>query len=133
VKLTLSVNPGGVFGSAMPRLVLVTASLLTTALVGYFFAVSDPSARLVHVGLALILGGAIGNLYDRLFSVVSVEGFEPIRHHVRDFIDCSALYWPWVFNLADAWLVVGVALMILHWVLAARRQAKQEKTAPKSK
>ena len=129
VKLTLSVNPGVVFGLHVPRPAVVVASVLTAVLVGYFFATSERSARLVHVGLALILGGALGNLYDRLFSVVSVEGFEPIAYHVRDFIDCSALHYPWVFNVADAWLVVGVALLMLNWLLAAREQSRREKTA----
>jgi len=133
VKFTLSVNPGVVFGLRVPPVAVVLASLLTVGLIGYFFATSEPSARLVHLGFALILSGALGNLYDRLFSVVVVEGFEPIRHHVRDFIDCSALHYPWVFNLADAWLVIGVGLLILHWVLSVRKQPGREGPVSQSK
>jgi len=124
VKFTLSTNPGVVFGVAMPRLAVAAATVATVAIVGYFFAISEASAYLVHVALALILGGAMGNLYDRLFSKVVVPGFEPICRQVRDFIDCSELHYVWIFNLADAWLVIGVALMVLHWCLAGRHHEK---------
>lgn len=127
VSFTLSVNPGVVFGLPMPRLLVAAATVLTVTLVCYFFATSTD--RLVLPALALILGGAMGNLYDRLFSVVAMEGFEPIRYHVRDFIDCSGLHYPWVFNLADAWLVIGVALLALHWWLVGRHEAKRQKAS----
>lgn len=61
------------------------------------------SARwLTAVALGLVLGGAIGNLIDRVrFGAVV------------DFFDFSALYFPWVFNVADAAISVGVALLFL--------------------
>ena len=76
----------------------------------------------MHVALALILGGAIGNLYDRLFSSVALPGLAPIRRHVRDFIDCSDLHYDYIFNLADAWLVIGVVMVFLQWLADARRE-----------
>ncbi len=121
VKFTLSVNPGVAFGMPMPRWLVAAATVTIVALVLYFFATTAAKARSVHVGLALILGGALGNFYDRLLAKVSVEGFEPIRYQVRDFIDCSALHYPWVFNLADAWLVIGVAILMLHWLFVGRK------------
>ena len=124
VRFTLSTNPGVVFGISMPWLVVAGTTLATVIIIGYFFAVSEASVHLVHVALALILSGAIGNLYDRLFSKVVVPGFEPICRQVRDFIDCSELHYVWIFNVADAWLVIGVALMVLHWWRTRRHHEK---------
>ena len=113
INLTLSTNPGVVFGWALPRKVVLIASVVTMALVGFFFANSPRRAWAVHIGLGLVLAGAMGNLYDRLFSEVVLPGLEPIRYQVRDFIDASRLYYPYIFNLADAWLVIGVVLLVI--------------------
>ncbi|MCD6365415.1 MAG: signal peptidase II, partial [Planctomycetes bacterium] len=122
VKITLSTNPGVVFGLRMPSWAVLIATAVTFILVGMFFAASDRRAHSVHVALACILSGALGNLYDRLFSSVAPLDMPPIERNVRDFIDCSALYYPWVFNVADMLLVAGVALLALHWITAERRR-----------
>lgn len=62
---------------------------------------------------AFIIGGAIGNLYDRI-----AYGF------VVDFLDFSGLSFPWVFNIADAAINVGVGLFILDAVLEGRAAKK---------
>lgn len=68
--------------------------------------------RLFRVGLILILGGALGNLYDRL-----------TLGKVVDFLDFHALGWHWpAFNVADSAITVGAALLILDTLLAARRK-----------
>jgi lipoprotein signal peptidase len=121
VKLTLSTNPGVVFGLSMPRWLVGVATAVTVALVVSFFATADARAWSVHVALGCILAGALGNLYDRLLAVVKLPGDGVIRRQVRDFIDCSGLHYPWVFNVADVLLVVGVALIALHWLLSRRR------------
>jgi signal peptidase II len=125
VQFVLSTNPGVVFGLRMPPWTVLIATALTIGLVGYFFAVSPASAHGLHVGLALILGGALGNLYDRLLAEVAIGqlGAAPIRREVRDFIDCSGLHYPWVFNVADALLVAGVGLLMVHWWRAGRKAA----------
>lgn len=123
VELTLSTNPGVVFGMPMQRAAVVVATLVTVAIVGVFFATSPARRRWMHVALGLVLAGALGNLYDRLFATVTLPGIEPIRRQVRDFIDFSAWHYPWVFNIADALLVVGVAIIILHGLVDWRRAA----------
>jgi signal peptidase II len=57
---------------------------------------------LTAIALGLVIGGAIGNAIDRArFGAVV------------DFIDASALYFPWIFNIADAGISVGVALLLI--------------------
>jgi signal peptidase II len=73
------------------------------------------TARLLPAGLALILGGAIGNLIDRL-----------CYGHVIDFLD---FHWGaahfWVFNVADSGITVGAALLLLDGWLDSRRGARE--------
>jgi len=57
-------------------------------------------------GIGLIIGGALGNLVDRVrFGAVV------------DFLDFSALYFPWVFNVADSAISVGVALLLIETMI----------------
>ena len=72
--------------------------------------------RLFCAGLALILGGALGNLWDRI-----------VLGHVVDFLDFHALGWHWpAFNLADSAISVGAALVILDAFLPRRAGQKLE-------
>ncbi len=137
VRLTLSTNPGVVFGLPMPPWMVAIATLATIAFVGWFFAVSDRHAAWLHVALAMILGGAVGNFYDRMIAAVDIPGVAaPITGQVRDFLDFSQVKvfgvgYPYIFNVADVWLVVGVAMLMIHWWRAAgaeRRAAAAEKS-----
>jgi signal peptidase II len=132
VRFTLSMNPVVVFGLRMPRPLVAVATVVAFALVLLLFATADSKSHSVHLGLGFILAGALGNLYDRLASEVVLPGVDPIRHQVRDFIDCSRLYYPWVFNVADVLLVVGVALLLLHWWNTRRRGASKSPSRPGS-
>ncbi|MFT3997949.1 MAG: signal peptidase II, partial [Asticcacaulis sp.] len=58
--------------------------------------------RVLGLGLALVAGGAIGNAIDRI-----------LYGGVVDFLDFSGLGFPWVFNIADAAINVGVALLFI--------------------
>ena len=102
-------NTGAAFGilnaADFPLKGVVIAIVATAALVGVgLYAASLAHHQLVaRVGLALIIGGAAGNLLDRI-----VDG------SVVDFVD---VYWRtyhfWAFNVADSAISVGVAIMIL--------------------
>ena len=124
VRFTLSTNSGVVFGWPMPRPVVAGATVLTMVLVVGFFATSPVRAYWLHAALALILAGALGNLYDRLLSVVQIPGGGTIRYQVRDFLDCSQIGYRWIFNVADAWLVLGVAILTVQWIAASWREAR---------
>jgi len=91
---------------------LLAAFALGAAIVVSVLLVRSPERRLLCGGLALILGGALGNLVDRLrFG------------HVVDFLDFHAAGWHWpAFNVADSAITIGAALLILDGL---RRHEKQ--------
>ena len=102
-------NTGTAFGFMngidFPFKSAVLAGVALVALGGLaLYLVSLPThQRLARTGLALILGGAVGNLIDRI-------GFG----YVTDFVDVYAGTWHfWAFNVADAAITIGVSLMIL--------------------
>src|SRR5262249_32982380 len=74
-----------------------------------FYVARTPISLAVGVLLGLIMGGTVGNGYERLF-----------QHNVTDFI--ALHFWP-VFNVADSALSVGVAVLLLGYVVRSRRAA----------
>jgi len=109
LSLTRVHNTGAAFGmlngADFPYKPLVVGLIATAALSGLamYAATLDASQRLSRLGLALIIGGAAGNLIDRIAS-----------GYVLDFVDAYYGNWHfWAFNVADAAISVGVGLMIL--------------------
>jgi signal peptidase II len=94
----------GLFGSRTAMVIGVTAVAVGAMLV--FFARSGRRHPVLPVALGLVLGGSIANLIDRVR-----------LGHVTDFLDLVA--WP-AFNLADTFIVVGVAILFGALVLADR-------------
>ena len=80
----------------------VVAIVVITYLIIKHSKIKQPSQKLFCWGLALVLGGAIGNLYDRI-TLGYVVDF--LYFHIND------LYWP-AFNVADSAICVGVALLL---------------------
>jgi len=113
-------NPAGVFGLSFgPPLVYIVVQLLVTGLVLWFGLKANSSWLTTAFGM--ILGGALGNLTDRLR-----------LGRVIDFIDVEIrpLHFRWfTFNLADAFLVVGI-LMVLGFELFSRIRSGRRKSAP---
>lgn len=113
-NLTHVRNPGGAFSflATMPeglRLVFFLGTgLLAIVLLLVFLRRIDPRDGLGATAIGGVLGGAIGNLVDRL------------RHgEVVDFLDFRLIggyVWP-TFNMADCWIVIGVALLMLQMIL----------------
>src|SRR5271155_1433532 len=107
LELRPTLNGGAVFGIGKGMsLLFILVSLLAMAFVVYVFMSSDRRHWLMHVALGLILAGAAGNLYDRVFNQGMVRDFIFIMHD-----------WPWIFNVADAMLCIGVPLLILCWIM----------------
>jgi signal peptidase II len=93
-----------------PALTLLGLAVL--AWLVYYTATLPVEQHLSRLGLALVLGGAIGNLIDRV-----AFGF------VVDFVDVYFGGWHfWAFNVADASITVGVALMLLETFLIERHR-----------
>jgi len=105
--LTYVRNPGAAFGMLPYRTVLlVVITLLVIGLIIYYYRTLPPGFWLMKAGLALQLGGAIGNMIDRVRS-----------SYVIDFLDFKI--WPPVFNLADSAIVVGIIIFLLSfWRMA---------------
>jgi signal peptidase II len=108
-SLTRVHNTGAAFGLMnaidIPYKTAVMALVQTAALIGLaaYASTLAPAQRLTRIGLSFVIGGAIGNLIDRVTA-----------GYVLDFFD---FYWRgwhfWAFNIADASITIGVALMIL--------------------
>jgi len=119
LDLTHVQNTGAAFGLLndidfpyKPYVMIGVAALALIAIAAYGTQLGFQD-RLARAGLALILGGAFGNLIDRA-----------IFGHVVDFVD---VYWKdvhfWAFNVADAAITVGAALVILDMLGLGRRHA----------
>jgi signal peptidase II len=117
MDLTHVLNNGTAFGFMngvdFPFKTVVIAIIATAALVGVgLYAASLAHHQLIaRLGLALIIGGAAGNLLDRV-----------VAGSVVDFVD---VYWRthhfWAFNVADSAISIGVAIMILDMLGTDRR------------
>ena len=103
-------NTGAAFGMLRgQQAVFVVCSLLIIAWIVREFLAGPRLDAWTRWGYALILGGAAGNLIDR------------VRFgHVIDFIDLRV--WP-VFNVGDSAITIGVALLVWHAFFAARRSS----------
>jgi signal peptidase II len=102
LDLRFTSNPGGAFsiGQSAP-LLFAGASVIVAGIIAA--TARRHSFALVAVSLGMILGGAIGNLTDRLLRDPSF-----LRGEVIDFIDLH--HWP-IFNVADASIVIGAAFL----------------------
>ena len=134
-------NEGAVFGIGQGnRWLFVIVSVLAIAFLTYLFATSGRQ-RLYQVVLGMLLGGVLGNMYDRI-----VYGF------VRDMIYIlpgrkwpewvavgapDSWQWtkgqvfPWIFNVADMLLCTGVALMLLYSVFASHPSRPGQEDRPR--
>lgn len=120
-SLTRVHNYGAAFGLMnavefpFKTVVLALVAALALAALAWYGASLPAQQRLARGGLALVVGGAAGNLIDRLQA-----------GYVVDFVD---LYWRgwhfWAFNVADAAITVGVSLMILDMLEIGRRRVSR--------
>lgn len=100
-------NTGSAFGLFQGHNVpLLIVSLVGIATLAYIYHSQRQPTGMLRLSIALMLGGAFGNLIDRIH-----------QGHVTDFIDVGP--WP-VFNLADSAIVVG--LIAMGWLLITRRE-----------
>lgn len=116
-KFTYVSNTGvsfGIFsgGGLGARIVLSLFALVISAVVGSWLLKADRKWPAIAYGL--VIGGALGNVIDRA-----------IYGQVFDFIDFSGLGFPWIFNIADSAITVGVAMLAWDMFFANRSAAPQ--------
>jgi signal peptidase II len=111
-NLTHIQNPGGAFGfmanyrSNLHHVMFLAISTMALCLIFYFYKNTPRTHPFLAMGFALIFGGAVGNLIDR------------IRFgKVVDFLDfyIGDLHWP-AFNIADSAVSVGIAIFLYHLI-----------------
>jgi signal peptidase II len=113
LHLTMVWNRGVSFGllradADLTRWALVAFSIIVSVFLAIW--VRKATRPLAAVALGLVMGGAIGNVIDRSrFGAVA------------DFIDVSALHFPWIFNVADSAINIGIGLLLLDMLLSDRK------------
>lgn len=108
VRFTLSYNQNAAMGIELGgeqrRLVLSLLTITALVVLGFLYYSSRPSERLRVIGVALVIGGAVGNLYDRLRSSAGVVDFIDVGVRSVRF---------WTFNVADMGITVGAVFLLL--------------------
>jgi len=114
-SLTYVQNPGAAFGMfayQMPFLIGITLAVIAAIL---FFYRQIPPDLLLRLGVGLLLGGALGNLLDRIRFGYVID--------YLDFYLSPELAWP-TFNLADCAIIGGVCLIVLRVWQTARTEER---------
>ncbi|TCL40241.1 signal peptidase II [Anaerospora hongkongensis] len=107
--LTYILNPGAAFGILEnQRTFFVIVGLLMIGAVVYLYPRIPANMRLLRLGTGLMMGGAVGNVIDRIQT-----------GHVVDFFDFRI--WP-IFNIADIAIVVGVSCIIYTLLFIAEKK-----------
>lgn len=121
VRLTYLENPGMAFGIRVggPAFFTVFASLASLVVLIYLFRLRSERSG-VRVALALVFGGAVGNLIDRL-----------LYGQVVDFIEFGVgeFRWP-VFNVADSAVTIGMILLMVLVLTDHRDELSEAGTVP---
>ncbi len=115
LRFTFIKNPGMAFGIQIGNRILfaVFAGIAGIIILIYLFRIK-PENYWARFGLASILGGAIGNLIDRI-----------IYKEVIDFIDIRIIHWP-VFNVADIAVTIGMIILIAYVVFEKDHPESEE-------
>jgi signal peptidase II len=118
--LTMVWNPGVSFGFLqaqhdLVRWALAAFSIAVAIMLAVWVRRSERPLFATAVGM--VMGGAVGNVIDRIrFGAVA------------DFVDVSRLHFPWVFNLADSAITIGICLLLLDMLRQDSRE-RSERTA----
>lgn len=107
-NLTLDYNPGAAFSflsasNGWQRWFFVMVAIVLSIVILAWLLKTDKNNYWQKISLALILGGAIGNLWDRL-----------TLGYVIDFVDLFVKGWHWpIFNIADSAITLGVIMLVI--------------------
>lgn len=113
VRITHVTNTGAAFGVLQGQALFLTiTTVLGVGAILLYYLYPPFEHGIMRVAMGMLLGGALGNLTDRLR-----------LGHVTDFIDFR--FWP-AFNVADSSISIGVAILLLAYLLQELRQSKRE-------
>jgi signal peptidase II len=128
LKLEWTPNHGAALGFFQGyRWVFLIVSAAAVGFLGYLFTISLPKQRGYQFILGMLLAGVLGNLFDRaalgyvrdMIHIFPGRRWPPeIAAHLPWFWTTPELF-PWIFNLADSFLCVGVTLMLIHSLIHA--------------
>ena len=107
LRFTLGYNTGIAFGLSLggaSRWLLVGVTLLTMGLIFWLFRSVDARHKMQIIAFGLIMGGAAGNLLDRIFGDYGVIDFIDVGVGATRF---------WTFNIADSGITIGAILLII--------------------
>lgn len=120
LELTLVLNPGAVFGiGAGKRWFFVLFTIFAVVLATWLFA-KKTAARdwWAHLAFALVVSGGLGNLYDRVKYACVRDFLHPLPGVQLPFglawPGGSTELWPYVSNIADAFLLIGIGLLVIY-------------------
>lgn len=130
LHLHLVLNAGAVFGAGQgKRWFFVTFTLVALGFAVWMFARwTDRRDHLSHACIGLIIAGGLGNLYDRLAYACVRDFLHPIPNAMLPFgltwPSGERAVWPYVSNVADAFLIVGIGVLMIRMWRAAPGPAK---------
>lgn len=122
IYLVHSRNPGIAFGvladsaSTFTRIILITGSLAVIAVLAWLLVTGKTAGTMGNAGLALLLGGAAGNVSDRIFHGAVTDFFE---------VWFGAYHYP-AFNVADSAITIGAVLILLDVLFGHKQEAPHQ-------
>lgn len=119
LRFTLAYNPGGAMSLSLgphSRWWFSLLAIATLFILAYMYRQTSPNDRVQVASIALVCGGAVGNLIDRLRSPRGVVDFIDIGVGTHRF---------WTFNIADVGVTFGTA--ILTWILCVRVSGEERR------
>lgn len=137
LNFTLVLNPGAVFGMGAGQrwfFIAFTAAAMTVGLL-VFARATRARDHWTHVALGLLLAGGVGNVYDRLFYGCVRDFIHPLPGVRFPFgwspFGSNGEIWPYVSNVADALLIVGIGMLFLRVIRGDHQPpAQPAPTAP---
>ncbi len=134
-RITFIENPGMAFGIELGgKLTLSLFTIAATILILYFIYINKNESLYLRIALSFILGGAIGNLVDRIFYGV-FYGYAPLFYgrvvdffhfDVPDFKIFGKVFYSWpIFNIADIAVSVGFLMIIFGYRKVFKKENKQ--------
>jgi signal peptidase II len=135
LDFTLVLNPGAVFGiGAGQRWFFVIFTVIACIVAMTLFVKwTRPQDWIAHAGFGLIISGGLGNLYDRLQFACVRDFIHPLPGVQMPFglswPGGSSEIWPYVSNVADAFLIIGIVMLMIHaWRMPDAHEHKDDES-----